>query len=75
MEFAASVTLGIINVVAKSMGSGVRKKASSTTFFVVVFLFYLRAALVASGSSQARGRIGATAVGLHHSHAGSEPSL
>ena len=48
------------------------------TFLANVFLFLLfRAAPVAYGSSQARGRIGATAAGLHHSHsnAGSEPRL
>ena len=30
--------------------------------------FFFRAALVAYGSSQARGQIGDTAAGLHHSH-------
>ena len=43
------------------------------------FLFFLlfRAAPVADGGSQARGPIGATAVGLYHSHsnAGSELRL
>ena len=43
------------------------------------FLFFLlfRAALAAYGSSQARGQIGAAAVGLRHSHihARSEPHL
>ena len=40
-------------------------------------LLLFRAALVAYGGSQARGRIGATAAGLHHSHgnAGSELHL
>ena len=38
---------------------------------------FFRATLTAYGGSQARGRIGATAVDLHHSHstAGSEPFL
>ena len=41
------------------------------------FLLFFRAALAAYGSSQARGRIRATAAGLYHSHsnAGSEPHL
>ena len=45
-------------------------------FCFVLFVFCLfRAAPVAYGDSQARGLIGATAAGLHHSHsnAGSEP--
>ena len=45
---------------------------------VVVCLFaFSRAAPVAYGDSQARGRIGATAAGLRHSHSntGSEPRL
>ena len=33
-----------------------------------VFFFFLRAAPEAYGGSQARGRIGAVAVSLHHSH-------
>ena len=36
-------------------------------FFVCLFVFF-RAALVANGSSQARGQIGAVAAGLRHSH-------
>ena len=40
-----------------------------------VWFFILRAALVAYGSSQARGQIGATAAGLYHSHTESEPRL
>ena len=46
---------------------------------IVLFFYFLlfRAAPVAYGSSQARGRIGATAAGPHHSHsnAGSQPPL
>ena len=48
-----------------------------TTFFGVFFFFCLfRAAPAAHGGSQARGLIGAIAVGLHHSHSnmGSELS-
>ena len=37
-------------------------------FFFVVFFLLLRAAPVAHGSSQARGRIRAVVAGLHHSH-------
>ena len=48
---------------------------------VFLFLFsvfcHFRATLAAHGGSQARGRIGAAASGLHHSHSnvGSEPRL
>ena len=46
-------------------------------FLFVCFVFLFRAALVAYGSSQARGWIGGVAASLHHSHssAGSEPRL
>ena len=46
-----------------------------SVLFCFVLLF--RAALEAHGNSQARGQIGATAAGLHHSHsnAGSKPCL
>ena len=47
--------------------------------FICLFVFVLlsRAAPEAYGGSQARGRIGAVAAGLHHSHsnAGSKPHL
>ena len=39
------------------------------------FFFLCRAIPKAYGSSQARGRIGATAAGLHHSNSGFEPCL
>ena len=41
------------------------------------FFSLYRATLVASGGFQARGRIGATAAGLHHGHSnsGSEPCV
>ena len=44
-------------------------------FYFILLLF--RATPVAYGGSQARGRIGTTAAGLHHSHSntGSEPRL
>ena len=46
-------------------------------FFFFVFLLFLWATPSAYGGSQARGRIGAVAAGLHqsHSNAGSEPRL
>ena len=49
-------------------------------FKIFIYLFdfcFFRAAPTAHGSSQARGGIGTTAAGLHHSHsnAGSEPCL
>ena len=46
--------------------------------FIFIYLFSLfRAAPTAYGGSQDRGRSGAVAAGLHHSHsnAGSEPHL
>ena len=46
-------------------------KPKTTSFFFCLF----RAALTAYGGSQARGHIGATAAGLHHSNVGSEPRL
>ena len=52
---------------------------SSFSFFLFFFppLFLLMATLVAYGSSQVRGLIGAAAADLHrsHSHAGSKPHL
>ena len=43
-------------------------ESGSYRFFFFLFLFYLfRAAPVAYGSSQARGRTGAAAASLHHS--------
>ena len=70
------------------MGDRVRRRllAAKLLFFCFVllcfvFLFCLfafsRAAPAANGGSQARGRIGAVAAGLHqsHSNAGSEPCL
>ena len=45
--------------------------------FFVLFFFFLRAAPMAYGDSQARGQVGAVAASLHHSHSnvGSEPHL
>ena len=45
--------------------------------FFFFFLLVFRAALTVYGGSQARGRIGAVAACLHHSHSnvGSKPSL
>ena len=37
-------------------------------FFLIFFFFFFGAAATAYGSSQARGRMGATAAGLPHSH-------
>ena len=43
----------------------------------ILFIYFFRATPAAYGGSQVKGRIGATAAGLHHSHskAGSEPRL
>ena len=50
-------------------------QGTPSCFYFIFCLF--RATLMAHGGSQARGRIGATAAGLHHSHsnARSEPHL
>ena len=45
-----------------------------TYLFIYLFCFFM-AAPAAHGSSQARGRIGATAAGLHHSHYNSGSEL
>ena len=67
--------------------SGEKISLSFFSFLFYIFIIYLfiyfclfafsRAALVAYGGAQARGRIGAVAAGLHqsHSNAGSEPHL
>ena len=47
----------------------------SASFFFFPAFFSLMAEPVAPGSSQARGQIGASAAGLHHSNAGSKPCL
>ena len=39
------------------------------------FLLLFRAAFAAYGGSQARGQIGATAAGLHHSHSNARSEL
>ena len=44
-------------------------------FFFVFFFFPPRAAPAAYESSQARGQIGATAAGLHHSHSNARSEL
>ena len=54
-----------------------RSKAGEWTAFSLFFFFLFRAAPSTFGSSQARGRIGAAAAGLHHSrcNVGSKPRL
>ena len=56
-----------------------RGEMTFRTFFFFFFFFFglFRAAFMAYGGSQARGPMGATAAGLHHSHSnvGSEPHL
>ena len=46
-------------------------------YVFILFFFFLvfRAALVANGGSQARGRIRAAAAGLHHSHISARSEL
>jgi len=55
----------------------VHKMAEYFVFLLLFSICLLRAVPAAYGSSQARGRIGATAAGLHHSHSnvGSELQL
>ena len=45
-------------------------ESQGACFFFLLF----RAVPAAYGASQARGQIGATAAGLHHSHTGSQPT-
>ena len=61
----------------KAVSLLVTKYAVGCRFFLGSCFFFLRATPAAYGGSQARGRTGATAAGLHHSHsnAGSEPHL
>ena len=51
-----------------------RKKGTNVTFFSF-FLFVFLGSHLQHRGSQARGRIGAIASGLHHSNAKSEPYL
>ena len=44
-------------------------------FYLFIYFLPFRAACAAYGSSQARGRIGATAAGLRHSHSESGSEL
>ena len=46
-------------------------------FFLIIYLlvFFLRAAPVACGNSQARGRVRAVAADLHHSHSNTRSEL
>ena len=53
-------------------GHGVRE---SSYYFFFPFCLFFRATPVAHGNSQAKGRTGATAVGLPHSHSNEESSL
>ena len=54
-----------------------RKSLNGLFIYLFIYLFIFRATPSANGSSQARGRIGAAAAGLHHSHSnlGSELPL
>ena len=44
-------------------------------YFTYLFILLFRATPVPYGGSQARGQIGATAAGLHHSHSNAESEL
>ena len=56
---------------------GLSAKKKRVKYLINDFFFLFRAAPMAYGSSQARGRIGAAAAGLHHSHSNtrSKPHL
>ena len=58
------------------MGVTLRGEWAQSSFFVVV-AFFVKAASVAYGCSQARDQIGAIAARLHHNHTsvGSKPHL
>ena len=63
-------------VLGRSQGSHLTISLSFLKFLLSFYFF--RAAPAPYGGSQARGPVGAAAVGLHHSHssnAGSQPSL
>ena len=47
---------------------GKKKKKTRLFLLLLFFVLFFRATPVAYGCSQARGRIGAVAAGLHHSH-------
>ena len=49
-------------------------KGTPQVFFCLFVFCLFRAALMAYGSSQARGQIGATAASLRHSHSNRDPS-
>ena len=60
---------------AEPVANGQTGDYSFLSVFVFFVFFFLRAVPVAHGSSQARGRIKATAAGLHHSHSNSGSEL
>ena len=49
--------------------------AGGKTNGVAILSFFFRAALMAYGGSQARGRIGAIAAGLHHCHSNARSEI
>ena len=57
---------------AISLDEGIGGRAGERTIF---FFFFLRAAPMSYGGSQARGRIGATAASLGHSHSNARSKL
>ena len=54
-----------------------KKKNNNNTNLIIFLSFFFRAASAAFGDSQARGRVGAVAANLRHSHSNekSEPRL
>ena len=71
----------IINLRISAAGLSHRKIVNKIILYLdtdnYLFFFSVKDSPMAYGNSQARGQIGATAAGLHHSHsnAGSEPHL
>ena len=74
-----SPTLGLVNLESSVWGLDFdifKKLACDFNFFIFIIFFIFvfrlfRATPTACGSSQARSRIGAVTIGLHHSHSNS----
>ena len=56
------------------LGSRINELRLSNTELSIIFFFF-SSILMAYGSSQTRGQIGAAAAGLHHSHSNAGPEL
>ena len=72
-----SIKIYFLSISSKLLTVNQKVCILSGIYLIFIFIFIFRATPVAHGSSQVRGRIRATAAGLHHSHSnvGSEPCL